>query len=55
MAIQVADDTNVCVEKLTEPYNLSERSHWNHRTQKLYFVDLYMILTMLLSKRLKLF
>ncbi|XP_029178959.1 regucalcin-like isoform X3 [Nylanderia fulva] len=29
------------VQKVTEPYGLSEGPHWNHRTQKLYFVDIY--------------
>ncbi|XP_050454142.1 regucalcin-like isoform X2 [Cataglyphis hispanica] len=31
----------VTVEKVTEPYGLSEGPHWEHRTQKLYFVDIY--------------
>ncbi|XP_029176331.1 regucalcin-like [Nylanderia fulva] len=31
----------VKVERLTEPYGLSEGPHWDHRTQKLYFVDIH--------------
>lgn len=33
--------SNVCVERVTEAYGLSEGPHWDHRTQKLYFVDIY--------------
>ncbi|XP_020286684.1 regucalcin-like isoform X2 [Pseudomyrmex gracilis] len=33
--------TNVQVKRVTEPYGLSEGPHWDHRTQKLYFVDIY--------------
>ncbi|KAM0729052.1 Regucalcin [Formica fusca] len=29
------------VEKVTEPFGLSEGPHWDHRIQKLYFVDIY--------------
>jgi len=29
------------VEKVTDAYGLSEGPHWDHRTQKLYFVDIY--------------
>lgn len=32
---------DVRVERVTEPYGLSEGPHWDHRTQKLYFVDIY--------------
>lgn len=32
---------NVRVENVTEPYGLSEGPHWDHRTQTLYFVDIY--------------
>ncbi|XP_011332720.1 regucalcin isoform X2 [Ooceraea biroi] len=32
---------DVTVEKVTDSYGLSEGPHWNHRTQKLYFVDIY--------------
>ncbi|KAG5341758.1 RGN protein, partial [Acromyrmex charruanus] len=32
---------NVKVEKVTDTYGLSEGPHWDHRTQKLYFVDIY--------------
>lgn len=35
-----SDDT-VCVERVTEAYGLTEGPHWDHRTQKLYFVDIY--------------
>ncbi|XP_070158393.1 regucalcin isoform X2 [Polyergus mexicanus] len=34
-------ETRMRVEKVTEPFGLSEGPHWNHRTQKLYFVDIY--------------
>ncbi|XP_032683320.1 regucalcin-like isoform X2 [Odontomachus brunneus] len=39
--MQVAGDSNVCVEKVTDTYGLSEGPHWDHRSQKLYFVDIY--------------
>lgn len=29
------------VERVTESYGLSEGPHWDHQTQKLYFVDIY--------------
>lgn len=29
------------IERVTEAYGLSEGPHWDHRTQKLYFVDIY--------------
>lgn len=29
------------VEKVTDVFGLSEGPHWDHRTQKLYFVDIY--------------
>lgn len=29
------------IEKVTDVYGLSEGPHWDHRTQKLYFVDIY--------------
>lgn len=29
------------VERVTDAYGLSEGPHWDHRTQKLYFVDIY--------------
>lgn len=29
------------IERVTEPYGLSEGPHWDHNTQKLYFVDIY--------------
>ncbi|XP_011638983.1 regucalcin-like isoform X1 [Pogonomyrmex barbatus] len=32
---------NVEVERVTDVYGLSEGPHWDHRTQKLYFVDVY--------------
>ncbi|XP_018404205.1 PREDICTED: regucalcin-like isoform X2 [Cyphomyrmex costatus] len=32
---------NVKVEKVTDTYGLSEGPHWDHHTQKLYFVDIY--------------
>ncbi|KAH0946127.1 hypothetical protein HN011_005681 [Eciton burchellii] len=32
---------NLTIERVTEPYGLSEGPHWDHRTQKLYFVDIY--------------
>ncbi|XP_072762623.1 regucalcin-like isoform X2 [Anoplolepis gracilipes] len=31
----------VTVEKVTDSYGLSEGPHWDHRIQKLYFVDIY--------------
>ncbi|XP_028049530.2 regucalcin isoform X1 [Monomorium pharaonis] len=33
-------DRKVTVEKVTDVYGLSEGPHWDHRTQKLYFVDI---------------
>ncbi|XP_011153702.1 regucalcin isoform X2 [Harpegnathos saltator] len=38
---QVVGKSHVCVERVTEPYGLSEGPHWDHRTQKLYFVDIH--------------
>lgn len=38
---QVTGDSNVCVEKVTDSYGLSEGPHWDHRSQKLFFVDIY--------------
>lgn len=32
---------HVKVDRVTEPYGLSEGPHWDHQSQKLYFVDIY--------------
>jgi len=39
MATQ-ACKTDVTIERVTDAYGLSEGPHWDHRTQKLYFVDI---------------
>jgi len=36
-----SSQANVTIERVTKPYGLSEGPHWDHRTQKLYFVDIY--------------
>ncbi|KAL0106317.1 hypothetical protein PUN28_016204 [Cardiocondyla obscurior] len=38
--VESCSSTNVTVEKVTPAYGLSEGPHWDHRIQKLYFVDI---------------
>ncbi|XP_011685835.1 PREDICTED: regucalcin-like isoform X1 [Wasmannia auropunctata] len=41
MTTEACKSDRVEVEKVTDAYGLSEGPHWDHRTQKLYFVDIY--------------
>jgi sugar lactone lactonase YvrE len=41
VAFYFSSQANLTIERVTEPYGLSEGPHWDHRTQKLYFVDIY--------------